>query len=445
MVDEAIAEKASDVAKCKCVATAPQCPTPQQRNTQYEYLLRTLAVCGECGWRMECSRAGSNFYYRCRHADRLEGGPERTCTAKRVRRDDLDGVVWDAIRSWVQSPRMHLQEVEAWRTSRAGAAEATREQSRLEAAERRLREQVERLVDAYQRGAISVEELKARRERLEASCDAVRARVEELAGRELDRARIDRLGDDLEAFAATLRMGLDNLDFQGRQRTRAVARQEDRGHRRQTSDRARDPTLGPFFGVCVYSIVVIDRCPLKLAIDVPLHRGHEMNPKKTIELNAIQKNQEALEALPPYEPKELTKAKAIGLLITQIRAAQSKGYSLAAIARMLSERGIPITTSALRATLSDAKPAGARKRKRKTKSAAEASTNLSPDATGTAASREKPAATEVPAAQAKANVASVTRTVDLDWDPAAPSEKLVQEQGAARRQVFHVRPDRKNI
>jgi uncharacterized protein (DUF1501 family) len=30
MVDEAIAEKASDVAKCKCVATAPQCPTPQQ-------------------------------------------------------------------------------------------------------------------------------------------------------------------------------------------------------------------------------------------------------------------------------------------------------------------------------------------------------------------------------------------------------------------------------
>jgi hypothetical protein len=33
MVDEAVAEMASDFAKCKCVATAPQCPTPQQRWT----------------------------------------------------------------------------------------------------------------------------------------------------------------------------------------------------------------------------------------------------------------------------------------------------------------------------------------------------------------------------------------------------------------------------
>jgi hypothetical protein len=171
-----------------------------------------------------------------------------------------------------------------------------------------------------------------------------------------------------------------------------------------------------------------------------------MNPKKPIEISAIQKAQEALEALPPYEPKELTKAKAIGTLMTQIRAAQSKGYSLDAIARMLSERGIPITTSALRATLSDAKSAGARKRKRKTKSAARAPTNASPDATATAASREKPAAMEVPAAQAKPSVPGVARNVDLDWDPAGPSEKLVREQeAAARRQGFFVRPDRKNI
>ncbi len=170
-----------------------------------------------------------------------------------------------------------------------------------------------------------------------------------------------------------------------------------------------------------------------------------MNPKKTIELNAIQKTQEALEALPPYEAKELTKAKAIGALMTQIRGAQSKGYSLDAIARMLSERGIPITTSALRATLSDAKPGGVKKRRRKTKSAAQAATNSSPNAAATEASPEKPVATKVPAGQAKPNVPGVTPNVDLGWDPAAPSEKVVQEQAAARRQGFYVRPDTKNI
>jgi hypothetical protein len=135
-----------------------------------------------------------------------------------------------------------------------------------------------------------------------------------------------------------------------------------------------------------------------------------MNPRKTIELKAIQKAQEALEALPPYEPKELTKAQAIGALMTHIRAAQSKGYSLDAIARMLSERGVPITTSALRATMSDAKPGSARKRKRKTRSAALAPANSSPNVTATAPSREQPVATKVPAAQAKP---SVTRNVDL--------------------------------
>ena len=194
------------------------------RNTQYEYLLRTLVVCGECGWRMECShqiRCGSPyeyFYYSCRHADLLEGGPDRRCTAKRVRQDELDAVVWDAITTWIQSPQMLMQEVQAWRSSRAGAEQVTRDRVRLETAERRLGEQVARLIDAYQRGALSVDELRARRERLEASRDAARARIEEIAGEEMDGARLERVGDDIEIFAATLRAGLDKLDFQGRQR-----------------------------------------------------------------------------------------------------------------------------------------------------------------------------------------------------------------------------------
>ena len=135
-----------------------------------------------------------------------------------MRRDELDALVWDAIVTWIQSPRMLTQEIEAWRASRAGAAHATRDRARLEGTARQLGMQIERLVDAYQRGALSVEELKARRERLEAARAAAYARVEELAGVEMDRARLDRLGDDLDTFAATLRSGLDQLDFQGRQR-----------------------------------------------------------------------------------------------------------------------------------------------------------------------------------------------------------------------------------
>ena len=196
------------------------------RNVQYEYLLRTIVVCGECGWRMECSRdhrrVGNHeyeyFYYACRHVDPIETGRDTKCFARRVRKDDLDRLVWDAVTSWIQSPDMLTKELHAWRASRAGAAKAVEDRARAEHAEREARRQIDRLLDAYQSGAMSVAELKARRERLEAARDAARIRVEELTATDLDRGRMDALSENLMAFAATLRAGLQNLDFQGRQR-----------------------------------------------------------------------------------------------------------------------------------------------------------------------------------------------------------------------------------
>lgn len=194
------------------------------RNVQHEYLLRGLVVCGECGRRMECAHQArpteryEYFYYACRHHDPIEAGRAHRCTARRVRRDELDAVVWGALVSWIQSPQMLVEEIAAWRASREGAAHATRDLAHLERVQRHAALQIERLIDAYQRGALSVEELKGRRERLEATRAGARARAEELAAHEIDRARLDRLGEDLAAFAATLRAGLTHLDFAGRQR-----------------------------------------------------------------------------------------------------------------------------------------------------------------------------------------------------------------------------------
>ena len=194
------------------------------RNVRHEYLLRGLVVCGECGWRMECAhqtRPTSRheyFYYACRHHDPVETGRAKRCAARRVRRDELDGVVWEAVRSWIQTPQMLEQEVAAWRASEVGAAHMARDRARLERVERETTRQIERLIDAYQRGAVSVEELRGRRERLEEARTAARTRAEELAAQDLDRTRLNRLADDLAAFASTLRVGLEKLDFAGRER-----------------------------------------------------------------------------------------------------------------------------------------------------------------------------------------------------------------------------------
>ena len=214
LVDEAMQQRVRTLlAKHKVVSP---------RNVQYEYLLRTLVVCGECGLRMECLRhapAHTNyeyFYYACRRNDPTMS--EQKCAARRVRREELDGVVWDAIVSWLKSPEMLQQEIEAWRSNRQGTAQRTQALVRLQDTERRLQGQIERIVDAYQAGGITVDELKTRRSRLEADKHAAHARLQELEAQEKDRARLNRLGEDLETFAATLRVGLDKLDFVGRQR-----------------------------------------------------------------------------------------------------------------------------------------------------------------------------------------------------------------------------------
>jgi site-specific DNA recombinase len=195
------------------------------RNVRHEYLLRSLVVCGGCGLRMECHRLTHRqrhpyeyHYYACQRRSAVDTGRAERCTARRVRAEELDAVVWKALCDWLKQPQMLQKEVETWQERHESSQAAHQERARLEGACRHLQGQIDRLIDAYQQGAIEVEELKVRRERLEASLQATRVRVEHLEAQHAEGARVERLGADLEAFAAAIRDGLEALDFAGRQR-----------------------------------------------------------------------------------------------------------------------------------------------------------------------------------------------------------------------------------
>jgi site-specific DNA recombinase len=194
------------------------------RNTRYSYLLRTLVVCGECGWRMQCVRQQSvckryqYFYYGCDGRSTVDTGRPERCRAHRVRAERLDAVVWEALASWLENPAMLAREVEAWRAGRSDHRRRDQERGRLEAERRQLERQLERLLDAYQEGAMRIEELKARRARIEQAREQNRLRREEKAAEDQDAARLERISEDLAAFAAALRKGMGELDFAGRQR-----------------------------------------------------------------------------------------------------------------------------------------------------------------------------------------------------------------------------------
>jgi hypothetical protein len=165
----------------------------------------------------------------------------------------------------------------------------------------------------------------------------------------------------------------------------------------------------------------------------------QMTSRTKIRPDSIEQAHHALDALPEHRPEELTKTQAIQRLIVPIRASQSKGYSLAAIGKVLSDCGIPITTGALRAYVSDANAGAGGKKKRKAKQSPKAAKDIQPSA---AQNSPKAAPVKPTEPAAKPPGANPARNIDLGWEPA---EKSPQEQAAARRQGFYVRPDRKNI
>ena len=58
-----------------------------------------------------------------------------------------------------------------------------------------------------------------------------------------------------------------------------------------------------------------------------------------------------LAGLPRHEAREVTKQEAVALLASEIRAAQRRGYPPEEIARILSEKGVPINVATLRGYL----------------------------------------------------------------------------------------------
>jgi hypothetical protein len=165
-----------------------------------------------------------------------------------------------------------------------------------------------------------------------------------------------------------------------------------------------------------------------------------MTAKPKFRVDLIEQAHRALDALPQHQPQELTKAQAIQKLLGPIRAVQAKGYSLTAIAKVVSDSGIPITPGALRLYASGGKTASGAKRKEKVKRTDKQPAEARP---GTPASTPNGARTQ-PAVPAP-KPAGDSRSVDLGWEPAARSAKAAPSPAGSYAANFDIRPDTEDI
>jgi len=177
-----------------------------QRNSRHTYLLRGLLVCGTCGYTLQGRTHRGVVYYTCTHGGVHcpPGIPQHTCS---VRGDVVEPLIWQALAELLRDPR-RVQE--AWEALRDEQTATSRELSRWQQRQALLRKQRQRLLDAYQTGIISLEELTERQNPLQIE-------LRELDKWLTDAAHVAPSRIALEVFTQRIEQALAASDVETRQ------------------------------------------------------------------------------------------------------------------------------------------------------------------------------------------------------------------------------------
>ncbi len=178
------------------------------------YLLRGLLKCGQCGYAYvgftQTPRAGRDgyYYYRCNtryEAARVASAVANPCDNTPLRGDGVDEVVWTTVRNLLLNSDTLAGHLQGWlqRTT-----SDTKHDERLNLAGNRLKElnnQRERLIDAYQTGALPLDDFQTRRISIEERIIAVEQEQAELRSWQANQELAVRQVAGAEGFAGHLR------------------------------------------------------------------------------------------------------------------------------------------------------------------------------------------------------------------------------------------------
>ena len=185
-------------------------------------LLQGMLVCRQCGYALYRTSTRTTkrtlYYYRCIGSDGYRHLHGAVCDQRPVRQDHLDEVVWREILRLLEDPALIRSEIKRRVRAACRSDPTTRRKKALGKDITRLQKTMSRLLDAYQEGLLSLDELRRR-------MPAARKREQALASqlRELESAAGDgetalRLVETLEDFLARLRHGATEPEVPERQR-----------------------------------------------------------------------------------------------------------------------------------------------------------------------------------------------------------------------------------
>jgi site-specific DNA recombinase len=194
-----------------------------RRRTITPSVVQGLVSCAKCGYALSRTSTQTSarklHYYKCIGSDgwRKLGGP--VCDNRRcIRQELLDQIVWAEVIRLLEEPTLIQQELDRrLAAARSSDPSKKREQS-LQKELIHVGKGSERLLNAYQEGLLSIEQLRERMPALRHREQTLRAELQAIADQTNDRDAFLRLAETLTAFLARLRSAAETLSASERQR-----------------------------------------------------------------------------------------------------------------------------------------------------------------------------------------------------------------------------------
>lgn len=179
------------------------------------YMLAGLVVCAHCGYAFHGASGGRTrrkwLYYRCYGSDAQRFGGQRVCNTPPVPAHQLDEHVWRSVCEVLRDPERVLEE---W--SHRIAVDEDRAPLQVQRDEARgivehLEARVQRLLDAYENGAVSLDDLRARTASIEEQLQRARADLTAAETELASALSLRAIATRLEDFAEQVARGLERL------------------------------------------------------------------------------------------------------------------------------------------------------------------------------------------------------------------------------------------
>lgn len=192
-----------------------------------ERLVRGLVVCAQCRYAWYASANGQRtadgrlryVYYRCAGRDPSRFNGKAVCSNRPIRADDLDREVWQSVEEYLRDPARLVEEFR--RRQESPTEEVSVWNARRDAAVRAVeksRRTLGRLVEAYEAGVFTLDEVRDRLEGVRQRIQQNEAHLKQVEQNLAEFREWEEVVTQVSEFAARVEKGLAELDGVERQK-----------------------------------------------------------------------------------------------------------------------------------------------------------------------------------------------------------------------------------